>query len=77
MQHKPKTGDLFDRGANFNFAIVPLKAHRNHQAITILHEKRDPHHGGLVIHYQHLVGGGGAFNGEVGKRVKIWKVKGT
>ena len=77
MQHKPKTGDLFDRGAKYDFELVPLKAHRNHQAITILHEKRDPHHVGLVIHYQHLTGGGVAFNGELGKRVKIWKVKGT
>ena len=69
MQNKPKTGDLFDRGADFNFAIVPLKAHRKQQYITILD--------GVAIDYPHLVGGGVGFNGELGKRVKIWKVKGT
>lgn len=69
MQKKPKTGDLFDRGTEYNFELVPLKAHRNHQYATIL--------GGLAIDYRHLVGGGSAFNGELGKRVKIWKVRGT
>ena len=69
MQHKPKTGDLFDRGASFNFAIVPLKAHRKQQYITILD--------GVAVDYPHLTGGGVGFNGELGKRVKIWKVKGT
>ena len=69
MQKKPKTGDLFDRAANFNFAIVPLKAHRKQQYITILD--------GVAIDYPHLVGGGTAFHSELGKRVKIWKVRGT
>ena len=69
MQNKPKTGDLFDRGAEFDFAIVPLKAHRKQQYIPI----RD----GVAIDYPHLVGGGTAFNSELGKRVKIWKVRGT
>ena len=32
---------------------------------------------GVAIDYPHLVGGGVGFNGELGKRVKIWKVKGT
>ena len=69
MQNKPKTGDLFDRGAEFDFAIVPLKAHRKQQYITILD--------GVAIDYPPLVGGGTAFNSELGKRVKIWKVRGT
>ena len=69
MQKKPKTGDLFDRGTQHDFELVPLKAHRKHQYITILD--------GLAIDYPHLVGGGTAFNGELGRRVKIWKVKGT
>ena len=77
MQNKPKTGDLFDRGTKYDFELVPLKAHRNHQAITILHGQRDPHHVGLVIPYDSLTGGGVAYNGEIKKRVKIWKVQGT
>ena len=77
MQNKPKTGDLFDRGTRYDFELVPLKAHRKQQYITILHGQRDPYHVGLAIDYRHLVGGGMAFNGELGKRVKIWKVKGT
>ena len=69
MQNKPKTGDLCDRGTQPNFELVPLKAHRKHQYITSL--------GGRAIDYPHLVGGGSAFNGELNRRVKIWKVKGT
>jgi len=78
MQHKPKSGDLFDRGADFNFAIVPLKAHRKLQYITILHGQGGlPHDVGVRVDYPHLVGGGIGFNSDLGKRVKIWKVKGT
>jgi len=78
MQNKPKTGDLFDRGADFNFAIVPLKAHRKQQCVTIrLGDERLLGDLPVAIDYQHLVGGGTAFNSELGKRVKIWKVRGT
>ena len=78
MQNKPKTGDLFDRGADYNFELVTLKAHRNRQYITIhLGDERLLGDLPVAIDYQHLVGGGTAFNGELGKRVKIWKVKGT
>ena len=69
MQNKPKTGDLFDRGAKHDFQLVTLKAHRKHQCITILD--------GLAIDYPHLTGGGTAYNGGSGRRVKIWKVQGT
>ena len=75
MQHKPKTGDLFDMGPSGNYKLVPLKAHRHYKRITILHEKYDGI--GVAIDYPALVGGGVAFNGELGKRVKVWKVKGT
>ena len=80
MQNKPKTGDLFDRGADFNFEIVPLKAHRKLQYITILHGQLGLADGGKVgmaIDYSQLTGGGVGYNGELNKRVKIWKVKGT
>jgi len=80
MQHKPKSGDLFDRGAEFNFAVVPLKAHRKLQYITILHGElglADGGRVGMAIDYSQLTGGGVGYNGEIGKRVKIWKVKGT
>jgi len=78
MQNKPKTGDLFDRGADYNFELVTLKAHRNRQYITIhLGDERLLGDLPVAIDYQHLVGGGTAFNSELGKRVKIWKVKGT
>jgi hypothetical protein len=75
MQHKPKTGDLFDMGPSGNYKLVPLKAHRHYKRITILHEKYDGI--GVAIDYPALVGGGVAFNGELGKRVKIWKIRGT
>ena len=80
MQHQPKTGDLFDRGAEFDFAIVPLKAHRKLQYITILHGPLGLADGGkvgLAIDYSNLTHGGVGYNGELNKRVKIWKVRGT
>ena len=69
MQKKPTTGGLSDRGAKHDFQLVTLKAHRNRRGITILD--------GLAIDYPHLTGGGTAYNGEIGRRVKIWKVQGT
>ena len=69
MQKNPKPGDLFDRGAKHDFQLVTLKAHRKHQYITILD--------GLAIDYPHLTGGGTAYNGETGRRVRLWKVQGT
>ena len=78
MQRKPKNGDLFDRGTRYNFELVVLKAHRQQQFITILHGTDGrPADCGLAIDYPRLTGGGMAFNGELGKRVKVWKVVGT
>ena len=78
MQNKPKTGDLFDRGNKFDFELVPLKAHRKQQYITILHGTDGrPADCGLAIDYRHLIGGGTAFNGAIKQRRKIWKVKGA
>ena len=80
MQKKPKTGDLFCRGTKFDFELVPLKAHRADQYITILHGRLGLADGGLcglAIDYGQLVGGGFGFNGENKQRRKIWKVKGT
>ena len=80
MQKKPKTGDLFDRGTKHDFELVPLKAHRAAQCITILHGRLGRADGGLcglAIDYGQLVGGGTAFNDEINQRRKIWKVKGT
>ena len=80
MQNKPKTGDLFDRGTKHDFELVPLKAHRMQQCITILHGQLGdeiPVESGLAIDYAHLTGGGVGFNTEIGQRRKIWKVKGT
>ena len=78
MQHKPKTGDLFDRGNQHDFELVPLKAYRKLQYITILHGQGGlPHDVGVRVDYPHLVGGGVGFNGEIKQRRKIWKVKGT
>ena len=78
MQHKPKTGDLFDRGNEFDFELVPLKAHRKWQYITILHGiDGRPADCGVRVDYPRLTGGGFGFNGEIKQRRKIWKVKGT
>ena len=78
MQKKPKTGDLFDRGNQHDFELVPLKAHRTQQYITILHGTDGrPADCGLAIDYRHLTYGGFAFNGAIKQRRKIWKVKGT
>ena len=80
MQKKPKTGDLFCRGTKFDFELVPLKAHRAAQCITILHGQLGLADGGvcgLAIDYGQLTGGGTAFNGAIKQRRKIWKVKGT
>ena len=78
MQHKPKTGDLFDRGIRHRFELVPLKAHRSAQIITILHGTDGrPSDCGLAIDYHSLTYGGFAFNGEIKQRRKIWKVVGT
>ena len=80
MQKKPKTGDLFCRGTKFDFELVPLKAHRAAQCITILHGRLGLADGGLcglAIDYGQLVGCGFGFNGENKQRRKIWKVKGT
>ena len=80
MQNKPKTGDLFDRGNKFDFELVPLKAHRADQYITILHGRLGLADGGLcglAIDYGQLTGGGTAFNGTIKQRRKIWKVEGT
>ena len=78
MQHKPKTGDLFDRGIRHRFELVPLKAHRSAQIITILHGTDGrPADCGLAIDYRSLTYGGFAFNGAIKQRRKIWKVVGT
>jgi len=78
MQHKPKTGDLFDRGTKHGFELVPLRAHRKLQYITILLGQGGlPHDVGVRVDYRHLIGGGTAFNGTIKQRRKIWKVKGT
>ena len=80
MQKKPKTGDLFDRGIYHHFELVPLKAHRMHQCITILNGQLGndfPKDTGLAIDYRHLTYGGFAFNGAIKQRRKIWKVRGT
>ena len=80
MQKKPKPGDLFCRGTKFDFELVPVKAHRAAQCITILHGRLGLADGGLcglAIDYGQLVGGGFGFNGENKQRRKIWKVKGT
>ena len=78
MQKKPKTGDLFDRGIRHRFELVPLKAHRSAQSITILHgQDGRPSDCGLAIDYRHLTYGGFAFNGAIKQRRKIWKVVGT
>ena len=78
MQNKPKTGDLFDRGPKHHYKLVALKAHRQHQYITILNGELGnefPKGSGLAIDYPKLTSGGTGFNAE-GKAVKIWKVKG-
>ena len=78
MQKKPKTGDLFCRGNEFDFELVPLKAHRKWQYITILHGQGGlPHDCGVRVDYPRLTGCGTAFNGAIKQRRKIWKVKGT
>ena len=80
MQHKPKTGDLFDRGIRHRFELVPLKAHSSKQFITILNGQLGidfPKVSGLAIDYTHLTYGGFAFNGAIKQRRKIWKVVGT
>ena len=80
MQKKPKTGDLICRGTKFDFELVPLKAPRAAQCITILHGRLGLADGGLcglAIDYGQLVGGGFGFNGENKLRRKIWIVKGT
>ena len=80
MQNKPKTGDLFDRGNRYDFELVPLKAHRMQQCITILHGQLGdeiPADMGLAVDYRHLTGGGFGFNAAIKQRRKIWKVKGT
>ncbi len=78
MQHKPKNGDLFCRGNEFDYELIPLKAHRKYQYITILHGQGGlPHDCGVRVDYPRLTGGGFGFNGETKQRVKIWKVKGT
>jgi len=78
MQNKPKTGDLFDRGNQHNFELVPLRAHRKLQYITILLGQGGlPHDVGVRVDYRQLTGGGTAFNGAIKQRRKIWKVKGT
>ena len=80
MQNKPKTGDLFDRGNRYDFELVPLKAHRKQQCITILHGQLGdeiPAESGLAVDYRHLTGGGFGFNTAIKQRRKIWKVKGT
>ena len=78
MQKKPKNGDLFDRGAQHDFELVPLTAHRNHQCITI-HLGDEKLLGDLpvAIDYANLTGGGVGFNAKINKRVKIWKAIGT
>ena len=77
MQHKPKTGDLFDRGNQHDFELVPLKAHRAAQCITILSgQDGRPADCGIAIDYRHLIGGGAAFNAAIKQRRKIWKVRG-
>jgi len=76
MQNKPKTGDLFDRGNQHDFELVPLKAHRAAQCITILSgQDGRPADCGIAIDYRHLIGGGAAFNGTIKQRRKIWKVR--
>ena len=76
MQKKPKTGDLFDRGNQHDFELVPLKAHRAAQCITILSgQDGRPADCGIAIDYRHLIGGGAAFNAAIKQRRKIWKVK--
>jgi hypothetical protein len=78
MQKKPKTGDLFDRGTRHDFELVPLKAHRHAQCISILHgQDGRPDDCGVRVDYPHLTGGGFAFNGETKQRVKIWKLQGA
>jgi hypothetical protein len=79
-QRKPKTGDLFDRGSRYNYELVTLKAHRQHQYITILNGQLPaeiPGHMGLAIDYSRLTGGGFGFNCDIKQRRKIWKVVGT
>ena len=76
MQHKPKTGDLFDRGNQHDFELVPLKAYRKLQYITILHGQGGlPHDVGVRVDYPHLTGGGFGFNAAIKQRRKIWKVR--
>ena len=76
MQKKPKTGDLFDRGTRYDFELIPLKAHRQHQYITILHGTDGrPADCGLAIDYTKLIGGGTGYNTAIKQRRKIWKVK--
>ena len=76
MQKKPKTGDLFCRGTKFDFELVPLKAHRAAQCVTILHGTDGrPADCGLAIDYRHLIGGGTGYNTAIKQRRKIWKVK--
>jgi hypothetical protein len=78
MQKKPKTGDLFCRGNEFDYELVPLQAHRQYQYITILHGQGGlPPTCGVRVDYPRLTGGGFGFNGEIKERRKIWKVKGT
>ena len=77
-QTKPKTGDLFDRGPDHDFKIVPLKAHRKEQYITILHGKLGPDFPadvGLAVDSTSLTGGGFGFNSDIDQRRKIWKVR--
>jgi hypothetical protein len=79
-QKKPKTGDLFDRGPDHNYELVPLKAHRKERCITILHGELGPDFPrdvGVAVDYTALADGGATTNRETGERVKVWKVKGT
>ena len=79
-QTKPTTGDLFDRGPDHGYTLVPLKAHRNEQYITILHGELGPDFPedvGVAVDYTAITDGGASTNRETGRRVKVWKVKGT
>ena len=79
-QKKPKTGDLFDRGPDHNYTLVPLKAHRKERYITILHGELGPDFPadvGMAVDCTSLVDGGSATNRGTGKLVKVWKVQGT
>jgi hypothetical protein len=78
-QTTPTTGDLFDRGPDHGYTMVPLKAHRKERYITIMHGELGPDFPadvGIAVDNTALTDGGFAHN-ETGDRVKVWKVKGT